>query len=170
MNPQKQLNVTKFLLAVYFIMLVWIILFKMQTDLSGLAGMNYRHVNWIPFYGSAITNGKIDRSEIILNILIFVPFGVYISMLKAEWGILKKAAPAFFSSLAFEALQYLFGIGASDITDLLGNTLGGIVGILLFGLLSKLLKGNTIKFINSIAAIGTFLMAGLITVLIVANR
>ncbi len=89
--------------------------------------------------------------------------------MKTEWGFLKKAAPAFFTSLAFEILQFIFGIGASDITDLLGNTLGGMAGILLFLLLSKLFKGNTIKLINILAAIGTVLMVGLITLLIVAN-
>ena len=169
MKPPKQLQFTKALLAVYLIVLVWIILFKMQTDLSFLASGGYRRINWIPFYASAITNGKVDLSEIVLNILIFVPFGVYTSILKTEWGFLKKAAPAFFTSLAFEILQFIFGIGASDITDLLGNTLGGMAGILLFLLLSKLFKGNTIKLINILAAIGTVLMVGLITLLIVAN-
>lgn len=35
-------------------------------------------------------------------------------------------------TLLYEVVQYIFAIGASDITDLLGNTLGGVIGIALF--------------------------------------
>lgn len=169
MNQKRQLNVTKVLLAIYLVMLVWIILFKMQTDFSIMFKMEYRNINLIPFRGSVITNGRIEVGEIVLNILIFVPLGVYTSILKSRWGFLKRTAPAFFTSLTFEVLQYMFGIGATDITDLIGNTLGGIIGILFFGLLSKLLKEHTIKFINVIAAIGTILIVGLSLLLILAN-
>ncbi len=108
-------------------------------------------------------------SEIILNILIFVPYGVYVSMLKDQWGFPKKVAPAFGTSLAFEALQYVFGIGATDITDLLGNTLGGAAGIMLFWLLSKLLKENAVKAVNVIAALGTVIVIGFSLLLVFAN-
>lgn len=168
MKRQREQNITKVLLAVYCFVLVWIILFKMNMDFSVIG--YYRNINLIPFKGSVITNGRISTAEIMLNVLIFVPFGVYISMLKEDWNFICKAAPVFCTSLSFEVLQYVLGIGATDITDLLGNTLGGIIGILLFGLLSKLLKENTIKFINITAAIGTVLIMGLLILLIVANR
>lgn len=168
MKRQSEQNLTKVLLAVYCFVLVWIILFKMNLDFSAIG--YYRNINLIPFKGSVITNGRISTSEIILNVLIFVPLGVYISMLKEDWNFICKVAPVFCTSLLFEVLQYLLGIGATDITDLIGNTLGGIIGILLFGLLSKLLKENTIKFINIIATVGTVLILGLLILLIVANR
>ena len=166
---KRQQNITKALLAVYFVLLVWIILFKMQTNVSLFFHMGYRHMNLIPLKGSVIIDGKIRISEIILNVLIFVPFGIYISMLKEEWSFLQKTAPFFCTSLAFEILQYIFGIGATDITDLIGNTLGGMIGILLFELLSKLLKKNTIKILNVVASIGTVLITGLLFLLIAAN-
>jgi glycopeptide antibiotics resistance protein len=107
--------------------------------------------------------------EIIMNVIIFVPYGVYISMLKENWNILKRTAPIFLTSLAYESLQYILSIGASDITDLIGNTLGGISGVVLFWLLSKVLKDNTIKVINILALIGTVFMAGLLGMLVIAN-
>ena len=108
-------------------------------------------------------------NEIIMNVIIFLTFGVYISMLKENWNILRKAAPVFFTSFAFETLQYIFALGASDITDLIGNTLGGLLGIVLFWILSKVLKDHTIRTINILAAVGTVLVAGLLGIITIAN-
>ena len=58
-------------------------------------------------------------------------------MLKKDWPILKKISVGFFISLGIEVLQFVLSIGATDITDLIGNTFGGIVGILVFYLFSK---------------------------------
>jgi len=169
MKENRQRNLTRGLLLIYLLVLTWIILFKMQINLSYIGRMQYRNVNLIPFQGSAVVNGRIELSEIILNVIVFVPFGVYISMLKENWNILKKTAPFFLTSLAYESLQYILSIGASDITDLIGNTLGGISGVVLFWLLSKVLKDNTIKVINILALIGTVFMVGLLGMLVIAN-
>lgn len=169
MNNRKQQNVTKALFIIYLIVLTWIILFKMQIHITEIFQARYRNVNLVPFQGSLATNKMTAFKEIIMNVIIFVPYGVYISMLKENWNILKKTAPIFLTSLAYELLQYILSIGASDITDLIGNTLGGISGVVLFWLLSKVLKDNTIKVINILALIGTVFMAGLLGMLVIAN-
>ena len=169
MKENRDRNLTRGLLLIYLLVLTWIILFKMQINLSYIGRMQYRNVNLIPFQGSAVVNGRIELSEIILNVIAFVPFGVYISMLKENRNWFQKAIPVFLTSFIYETLQYVFAIGASDITDLLGNTLGGLIGILLFWLLSKILKENTIKIINALAVTGTILMILFMGVLIIAN-
>ncbi len=169
MKNRKQQNVTKALFIIYLIVLTWIILFKMQIHITELFQDRYRNVNLVPFQGSLATNKMTALKEIIMNVIIFVPYGVYISMLKENWNILKKTAPIFLTGLAYESLQYILSIGASDITDLIGNTLGGMFGIVLFLLLSKVLKDNTIKVINILAMIGTVFMAGLLGLLVIAN-
>lgn len=166
---KSQKKFTEGLLLIYLIVISWIILLKMQFDISLLKNMNFRNVNLIPFAGSAIVNGQVFVSEIILNIVIFIPFGLYISMLNKEWGIIKKVAPVFGVSLAFEVLQYIFAIGGSDITDLLGNTLGGIIGIGVFWILSKILKERTIKILNVLALIGTIVVVGFFGLIIISN-
>ena len=169
MNHKNQKIITKILFIIYLMILTWIILFKMQTDFSQLVNTGYRNINLIPFQGSLETNRMMAVNEIIMNVIIFLPFGVYISMLKESWNILRKAAPVFFTSFAFETLQYIFAIGASDITDLIGNTLGGLLGIVLFWILSKVLKDHTIRTINILAAVGTVLVAGLLGIITIAN-
>ena len=90
---------------------------------------DFKGINLIPFAGSVIVNNQIDFNEIILNVLAFIPFGIYIGMLKPNWSFLKKIVPIAGVSLLFEVVQFIFAIGGSDITDLMGNTLGGIIGV-----------------------------------------
>lgn len=83
----------------------------------------------IPFAGSVVINNQLDYSEIVLNMVVFIPFGLYLSMMKPDWPFRKKIILAAGVSLLFEVLQFLFAIGGADITDLIGNTFGGAVGI-----------------------------------------
>jgi len=169
MKEEKRLNLTRGLFLVYVFALTWIILFKMQIRLSDIAKMELRNINLIPLGDSAIVNGRIDLSEILLNIAAFIHYGIYISMLKEDWNFILKALIPCLTSLAYETVQYIFAIGASDITDLIGNTAGGLIGIVCYWLLSKLLKENRIKVINILALIGTIGTVLLMAILIVAN-
>lgn len=165
----KEYSITKGLFVVYIIILTWIILFKMQFDISSLETMSLRNINLVPFAGSLIVNNRVDISEIILNVAVFIPFGIYLCMLKEKWSFIKKVVPIFITSLAFETIQYIFAIGASDITDLIGNTLGGIIGIAVFMLLSKIFKNKTIKIFNVLALIVTVIVVLFLGLLIVVN-
>lgn len=152
----KHYKMTTTLLIIYLIMLAWIILFKMQFSIQDLYQFtSFRSVNLVPFAGTAVYDGVIDISEIFYNILIFVPFGIYISILKPDWHFMKKMFPMAGVSLLFEVLQYIFVIGSSDITDFLGNTFGGIVGIAVYILFYKIFKTKTIKALNILAILGT---------------
>ena len=162
-------NATLGLLIVYLVVMTWIILFKMELDIRLLRQMNLRSINLIPFAGSLIVNGKADMSEVILNIAVFIPFGTYLSMLDRKMSFIMKVLPIFAVSLMYEVLQYCFAIGASDITDLLGNTLGGIIGIGLFTVCSKILGEKTVRILNILAAVGTVAVVVLLVLLIVVN-
>ena len=167
MKDNKQYNLTRILFAVYTLILAWILLFKMSFSIDEL--YKNRSINIIPFMGSVIVNGKIDTSEIINNIIVFIPVGIYVCMLKKDWSILKKISVGFFISLGIEVLQFVLAIGATDITDLIGNTLGGIIGIGVFYLFSKVFKNKTNKIINILASIATILLIALISILVLGN-
>lgn len=162
-------NVTLGLLIVYLIVLTWIIVFKMQIDIGALRQMDLRSINLIPFAGSAIVNGKVEESEILLNIAVFIPFGIYLSMVDSNIHFIMKVLPIFAVSLMYEVMQYCFAIGASDITDLLGNTLGGIIGIGIFAACSKILGEKTVRILNILAAAGTAVTVAFLALLIAAN-
>jgi glycopeptide antibiotics resistance protein len=161
---RNQNKITAGLLAVYLIALTWIIVFKMQFSFQGLP--DFREINLIPFAGSANVNNQIDFNEIIYNVLAFIPFGIYISMLKPNWSFLKKIAVIAGVSLLFEVLQFSFAIGASDITDFIGNTLGGMIGVGVYLVFGMLFRTKANKILNVLASIGTIGMVALLLLLI----
>ena len=164
---KKQRNLSIGLFIVYFLALIWIIIFKFQFSFDNLD--HIRNINLIPFSGSVIVNGKLDLSEIVDNVLVFVPYGIFVCMLKSQSSFMEKIISIFITSLIFEILQFIFAIGASDITDLIGNTLGGIIGIGIFYIMSKFFKEKTYKIVNIISLIAAIMLILLVSVLIIAN-
>jgi len=149
----KQARLTLGLFIVYSLVLVWVIIFKTQFSISALP--QFRGINLVPFAGSVITNNRLDFKEIIWNVLIFIPFGLYWSMIKPTWPFWKKIMLIAGVSLLFELIQFAFAIGGADITDLINNTLGGVIGTGLYAVLSRLLKEKTHKVLNLVGLIGT---------------
>ncbi|WIV13579.1 VanZ family protein [Proteiniborus sp. MB09-C3] len=160
---------SKVLFVIYLIALLWIIVFKFNAPFSKLGYM--RSINLIPFNESLIINGKLDFREIIMNVAIFMPLGIYSGILLKKWTVGKKIFLFFLISLICEIFQFILGVGASDITDIINNTLGGIIGLVIYKGIEKISK-NSIKvhkFINIIGTIGTILMISLLSVLVIYN-
>ncbi|WP_296702170.1 VanZ family protein [Algoriphagus sp.] len=152
-------KMTKILLVIYLVVLGWIILFKLGVQFSY---MEERKLNLILF-----SNGYYSTMEIILNVVIFVPLGIYLGILLKEKSLFLKLLSFFLVSLILEGLQYCLKIGTFDITDLLTNTTGGIIGYLLFLAGEKLIsnRDQTQNFFNSIAGIGTIAIVLLLILL-----
>jgi glycopeptide antibiotics resistance protein len=168
MNNSKINNVTNrltiVLFMIYLVVLNWILLFKLGVRFSY---MEKRSVNLIPFREALMLNGKADVSEIVSNVVIFVPLGIYAGVLFNRWNYRRQLFFFFLVSLIVEALQFAFAVGAFDVTDIINNTLGGIIGLLIFKAIKKALNDSfkTQKFINIVAAIGTALMVLLLLLL-----
>ena len=161
-------KMTACLFAIYLFVLTWIVVFKMQFSIQDLHHFtNFRELNLIPFAGSVNKNDQIGMGEIIYNVIAFIPFGIYISMLKPGWSFLKKIVPIAGVSLLFEVLQFSFAIGASDITDLMGNTLGGMIGVGVYIVFCKLFRTKANKILNVLASIGTICIFALVFLLII---
>ena len=158
---------TILIFGIYMFLLIWLILFKFVTSLDDLSHL--RNLNLIPFHGSMIVNGKLNFREIIYNILVFVPLGVYINIFYHKWPWYKKVAICLGISLFFETAQYVFAIGASDITDLIDNTLGGICGIVLANLFMRMSKEKYMFIINIIGGVIELLAIFLIVILKLSN-
>jgi glycopeptide antibiotics resistance protein len=157
-------RLTYLLLLTYAVTLVWILIFKLGVRFSY---MDNRSVNLVPFGASAMSHGRLDWSELILNALIFVPLGVYAGILAWRWSFAQKLAAIFSVSLLLESTQYIFRIGAFDTTDLITNTSGGLIGLLLFGVLEKLFSTRTRaqRFVNLLASAGTLVVLVLLVLL-----
>lgn len=168
-DNSKTNKLTKVLFVIYLFAVFWIIVFKFDLPFSKLGDM--RSINLIPFNESLIINGKIDFSEIIMNVVIFTPLGIYSGVLFKKWTIGRKIFLFFLISLLFEIFQFALGVGASDITDVINNTMGGIIGLVIYIGIEKI-SGNSIKsqkFINIIATIGTLVVITLLSLLVIYN-
>lgn len=163
----KSKKFTLGLLICYLAALTWIIIFKFQFSISGLP--RFRNINLIPFAASVIVNGTIDFSEIIQNLLVFVPYGLFLHVLWEEKPILRQFLPILCTSLLFETVQFIFAIGATDITDIITNSAGGFLGIVFAIGLSKISNRHWIKIINLVSLTGAVLLIVLMVILSLAN-
>ena len=161
-TPGGQSVLTVVLFVIYAVLLVGVVLFKFpfQYQLTDSG----RHLNLIPFAGS-FENSRLGIGEVAENALIFVPFGIYISMLANRWSVGVRIAVIAGSSVVFEAIQFAFAIGRSDITDVLGNTLGGLVGIGLYALSARILKHRTKSVLTIVELVVTVIALAFFTFL-----
>lgn len=153
MKSAKRNILSIILFAIYILALTGLILFKLPffSEKSG----SVRAVNLIPFQGSFNDAGVLILREIIYNTMIFIPLGIYICMLKNKWSFMQKVLPIIGLTAAYEIIQYVFAIGRADITDIIDNTLGGIIGICIYSLLFKIFKEKTTKVVNILALVVT---------------
>jgi glycopeptide antibiotics resistance protein len=125
-------SLSKALLAVYLLILTWLVLFKFSVHLS-LVVYQTRILNLIPFaYFS-----RADLRELIYNVVFFIPFGLLLSVNLKRATFWRRLAFVCMFSLAAETIQFVFAIGVADITDVITNTFGGFLGLMLYVLINK---------------------------------
>ncbi|MEY8327493.1 VanZ family protein [Lachnospiraceae bacterium 54-11] len=158
-----------FLFAVYLILLVWIILFKLQLSVHELDRI--RSINLIPFYYDNEIGMGFHLKEVLENVAIFIPYGIYLCMLKKEPGFKVKFFLILMTSFILEVLQYILAVGGTDITDIITNTCGGVAGIGIYWSATRIFRGKkrAETVIVVLAAIVTIVVAGGLSVLLIAN-
>lgn len=109
------------------------------------------------WYNWLVLGNQARGKEILENIAMFVPFGYLAAAFLDACGLGKKRANTLalllgcLLSLAVEALQYYGGRGATELKDVLHNTLGAGLGLLFFRLLEgvfakKNSAGSALRF------------------------
>ncbi len=161
----KQKRLSYIIFGVYSILLAWLVLFKFATSLSEVPSI--RGINFIPFYYGQVTRAHL--TEVFFNIIVFIPLGIYVQIFKEDWKIATKCLVCFLTSFLFEAVQFVFAIGASDITDVIGNTLGGIVGIFFCIMMKKITPHKFVSIINVLGMLIEITAVGLLVLLLGAN-
>lgn len=130
----------------YVLVVVGEILFKYSTPLQLFGNREYfRSVNLIPF--NDIINGNFNKLDIIGNVILFIPLGIYLNIINPTSKISNNIYIIIGTSLGFEFIQYILGLGATDTTDIITNTVGGLIGIGIYAVIEKLFK-NKVKVKN----------------------
>lgn len=156
---------TFILTTIFCLLLIWVILFKMSFNITELDKI--RKINLIPFYYDEEVSSHF--SEVLLNLLAFISLGIYLRMLKIDTK--KSILFGLFFSLGLEVTQYILSIGATDITDLMTNTFGVFIGVIIYNIVIKVFKNEEIidKSIKILATICTIILCLLLFVLLIAN-
>ena len=142
MNKNK---VTYMLFFVYLALIVWSIIFKFSISFEDIP--NHRSVNLIPFYYSH--DNRFQFLECLFNVVVFMPIGGYLKMLNVK--NIPIILYSFILSLVLEICQYMFSLGVTDITDLITNTLGAFIGIIIFELFRVKYKEETNSKLQKLA-------------------
>lgn len=145
---------TRYLFYAYLLLLSWGILFKFETQFEYIQFfMNNRPINWVPFSEPVMVNGDIEYAEMVYNVLFFLPMGVCLPVVAPKWSWKKIIATGFLLSLFYECLQFVLAIGIADITDVITNTLGVALGLLVYQLFLQFFSTKTLPVINVIGII-----------------
>jgi glycopeptide antibiotics resistance protein len=151
------------LFALYLVLLTWIVMWKLEVPYIGEGEL--RQIKLVPFAPSAC-DGASEPSEVVANVLLFLPFGLYLGLLAPTWQWWKAAGLVAGASLALEVAQYAVAAGSSDVTDLITNTTGGIAGLSLLVLVRRRLGTRTIASMTRVCAIVTVLALLAIAILV----
>ena len=158
-------NLTKSLFIIYLIGLAWLIVLKFNVAFLWI--WEERSLNLIPFSELFSSKPRIDYLEMILNALVFVPFGLYSGVLFKEWNFRKHILVFLAFSFICEVLQYILGVGAADVTDMINNTIGGIAGLMIYKGIERAFgdPDRARRFINVTATIATIVIITLLLLL-----
>lgn len=126
--------------VLYLILLMKLLLFSRPPG-SG------RSFNLIPFatisdylVGGSAAVKRFAIGNVVGNIVAFVPLGAFLPLVRRNSRIWMNLVFVVGASVALEIVQGIFGLGASDIDDVMLNAVGGLIGILFFSLLRVLLR------------------------------
>ena len=163
---KKEINVAAELKnLVYILYILSLFILVTTTDFSG--GTN----NFIPF--EEILRYDIHSvlfyRNVIGNILLFMPFGLLVTdMIKEnckKYNVLVTMIITFLTSLAIEFIQMRIG-RSFDVDDILLNTLGGVLGFLIFYLFDKVFKKITKEKYNMLLGFLLYTVGIIIFILI----
>jgi glycopeptide antibiotics resistance protein len=148
------------LFGVYLTLLAWTVLWKLHEPFIG--GDDMRGIKLVPFV-AADGFGSSAAFEVGMNLLIFVPFGIYVALLVPTASVWRVAVLSAAASLSLEVAQFVLASGSSDVTDVIVNTAGGVVGWSTLALARIRLGARTA------GVVAQYCVAGTVVVLVAAG-
>lgn len=123
----------------YMLLLVWIIALKCNMREAILGAKIYNQMFTLAerfeIYLSYFA--KTDFKDGAVNVLVFIPLGMMMPFLIQKCAFIKTVFYCLVISAGFEILQIVNCIGAFTYIDIINNTIGGIIGTIIYFLLHK---------------------------------
>ena len=131
-NHKKQIRLLcRVLFALYIAGLVYFLFFAEMLDRTGIE-RSYRY-NYADLLGPMAV-----ISNLFGNIVIFMPFGFLVPILgRKKRNFWFTSLLSFALSLAVECIQLVTRTGCFDVDDIFLNTIGGMLGYLVYALVQR---------------------------------
>lgn len=100
--------------------------------------MSEYHYNLVPFqeiqrfWNYRDMLGWVAYANLFGNVIIFIPFGFFMPMASRYRSFFLTMSYSLGLSLLVEVFQFISKVGSFDVDDIILNTIGGIVGYILF--------------------------------------
>lgn len=135
------------MMYIYLSFVLYFTLMPILISLPFIFNHPYEFMNLVPFVDVSSGRGDFIR-QVVLNIVMTIPFGFLLPLVREKKiNLLKVIFYTFLVSLGIEILQPLInGVRSSDITDIITNVTGGIIGYILY----LLFKPVVTKILNCI--------------------
>lgn len=147
----KDILVINTIMYIYLSFVLYFTLMPIITSLPFIFNHPYTPMNLEPFIDVTFGRGDFIR-QVVLNIIMMIPFGFIFPIIKSNDSkkvFFKTILYTFSFSLCIELLQPLISSSrSSDITDLITNTIGGIIGYILYIVFRPLIN-KILNFIKS---------------------
>ena len=136
------------IMYIYLSFVLYFTLMPIITSLPFVFNHSYVPMNLVPFIDISTGRGDFIR-QVVLNIVMTIPFGFLLPLIKNKRiNLMKIVLYTFLLSLGIEILQPLINdFRSSDITDLVNNIFGGIIGYILY-LIFKPLTTKILSYIK----------------------
>ena len=106
-----------------------------------------RHYDFHPFWSyKAIQDGREDLlAENIMNVVVFIPVGLLLSIAFKQMTWWKVLLIGCGISVTIETLQFFLMRGFSEVDDVMHNTVGCIMGYIIYSILVRIFINTKLK-------------------------
>jgi glycopeptide antibiotics resistance protein len=113
-----------------------------------------------------LNTSGVYMENVLGNILIFMPMGLLLRLFCVKQKFISTILIVCLSSVGLELFQYIFMLGSTDVDDVILNTLGGFLGVVVYGILSLFVKnrGSMRVLVTTTAVLCAFLVLGAIAI------
>lgn len=147
-NKKKRRVIAGILFILYFIVLFYFLFFS--EEMGRTYNERAYHYNLVPLreirrfiHYRQVLGTQAVVLNILGNIAAFMPFGAFLPLFSGRCRrFLYTSFYSFELSLLVELLQLVFKVGCFDVDDLLLNTIGGMLGFLLYMLVIHFWRGK----------------------------
>lgn len=182
LKKEKTLKIiSTILFTLYIGLLIWIVMFKCNLinsihlsydylkDMTIKERLNVFNIPFKNYFPESIDAPKyLFNSDDLLNIIIFIPIGLYIAYFSKKFKFIKVFIITLLISLFFELFQLFSLIGSFAVQDFITNITGGLIGYIVYKLI--FIKGLQPKKILILNILSILLIILFIPILLYAIK